>query len=58
MYASIFTGDPTENLDRDLEAAGYWANYLPEDRIILGSKRIISGKWVTPALVDLALKSM
>lgn len=39
MYASIFTGDPTENLDRDLEAAGYWANYLPEDRIILGSKK-------------------
>jgi alanyl-tRNA synthetase len=39
MYASIFTGDEKENLERDLEAAGYWKQYLPEDRIILGSKR-------------------
>ncbi len=39
MYASIFTGDEKENLERDLEAADYWKQYLPEDRIILGSKK-------------------
>lgn len=39
MYASIFTGDANENLDRDLEASDYWKQYLPDDRIILGSKK-------------------
>ncbi len=39
MYASIFTGDTKENLTRDLEAADFWRQHLPEDRIILGSKK-------------------
>jgi len=39
MYASIFTGDEKENLTRDLEAADLWKQHLPEDRIILGSKK-------------------
>lgn len=39
MYASIFTGDEKENLARDLEAADLWKQHLPEERIILGSKK-------------------
>ncbi|MEO5583423.1 MAG: alanine--tRNA ligase [Saprospiraceae bacterium] len=39
MYASIFTGDEKEKLDRDLEAKSFWALHIPEDRIILGSKK-------------------
>ncbi|MDZ4708633.1 MAG: alanine--tRNA ligase [Saprospiraceae bacterium] len=39
LYASVFTGDVNENLARDDEAAGFWKKYLPEERIILGSKR-------------------
>lgn len=39
MYASIFTGDEKEKLARDLEAADLWKQHLPEERIILGSKK-------------------
>lgn len=39
IYATVFGGDTTENLDRDNEAAGYWSDYLPEDRILNGSKK-------------------
>ena len=39
LYASIFEGDVTENLDRDDEAFELWKTYLPEDRILNGSKK-------------------
>jgi len=39
MYASIFEGDDSENLERDTEALEYWKNHLPEDRILNGSKK-------------------
>lgn len=39
LYASIFTGDEKENLARDTEAGAFWKKHLPEDRIILGSKK-------------------
>lgn len=38
LYATVFEGSPEEGLDRDNEAAGYWAQYLPENRIINGNK--------------------
>ncbi|MDD4777003.1 MAG: alanine--tRNA ligase [Fermentimonas sp.] len=38
LYATVFEGAPEENLDRDDEAATYWEEYLPKDRIINGSK--------------------
>ena len=38
LYASIFEGSPEENLERDDEAIGHWKKYLPQDRIINGSK--------------------
>ncbi|MEQ9231281.1 MAG: alanine--tRNA ligase, partial [Cyclobacteriaceae bacterium] len=39
MYASIFEGDTSENLERDEEAFTYWKKHLPEDRILNGSKK-------------------
>ncbi len=39
LYATIFEGSPAENLERDDEAAGYWEKYLPQERIINGSKK-------------------
>jgi len=39
LYVTIFEGSPSENLSRDDEAASYWGKYLPEERIINGSKK-------------------
>ena len=39
LYVTVFEGSPSENLSRDNEAAAYWAKYLPENRIINGSKK-------------------
>lgn len=37
LYATVFEGDKNEGLDRDNEAAEFWGQYLPEDRIINGN---------------------
>ncbi|MEP4532860.1 MAG: alanine--tRNA ligase [Cyclobacteriaceae bacterium] len=39
MYATIFEGDASENLDRDQEAFDYWKQFLPEERILNGNKK-------------------
>ncbi len=39
LYATVFEGSPSENLERDDEAAGYWEEYLPLDQILNGSKK-------------------
>ncbi len=39
LYVTVFEGSPAEGLERDDEAAGYWAQYLPEHRIINGNKK-------------------
>jgi len=38
LYATVFEGSPSEKLERDDEAAGYWELYLPKDRILDGDK--------------------
>ncbi|GHS97294.1 alanine--tRNA ligase [Bacteroidia bacterium] len=38
LYVTVFEGSPSENLERDDEAAGYWEKYLPANRIINGNK--------------------
>lgn len=38
LYATVFEGAPEEGLERDNEAASYWAKYLPEDHILNGNK--------------------
>ncbi|MEO9873042.1 alanine--tRNA ligase [Ekhidna sp.] len=39
LYATIFEGDATENLDQDLEAKEAWMKFLPEDRVLNGTKK-------------------
>ncbi|MDH5602375.1 MAG: alanine--tRNA ligase [Cyclobacteriaceae bacterium] len=39
LYATIFTGDTDEKLSRDEEAFNYWAEILPAERILEGSKK-------------------
>lgn len=39
IYATVFEGDATENLERDHHAADRWGRFLPADRILNGSKK-------------------
>ncbi|MDR2968232.1 MAG: alanine--tRNA ligase [Tannerellaceae bacterium] len=39
LYATVFEGSPSDNLERDDEAAGYWGKYLPLNHILNGSKK-------------------
>lgn len=39
LYATVFEGSPSEGLERDNEAAGYWEEYLPLDHILNGNKK-------------------
>lgn len=38
LYVTVFEGSPEENLERDDEAASYWAKHVPADHIINGNK--------------------
>ena len=38
LYVTVFEGDKSENLDRDDEAAGYWAKHFPKNHIVNGNK--------------------
>ena len=39
LYATVFEGSPQENIPVDNEAAQYWENFLPSERIIFASKK-------------------
>ncbi len=39
LYATVFGGDEEDHLPMDQEAYDYWKKILPEDRILLGSKK-------------------
>ena len=39
LYVSIFEGSAEEKLEKDTEAYNLWKVILPEDRILLGSKK-------------------
>ena len=39
LYATVFEGYEAEGLERDNEAAGIWAKFLPQGRIINGNKK-------------------
>ena len=38
LYVTVFEGSKEENLERDDEAASYWAKHVPADHIINGNK--------------------
>lgn len=39
LYVTVFEGDSKDGLSLDIEAKEIWMKYLPEDRILLGSKK-------------------
>ena len=38
LYVTIFEGDDSEGLARDMEAYNLWKKFVPEERILLGNK--------------------
>jgi alanyl-tRNA synthetase len=48
--------EAADGLPRDDEAAKIWEQFLSQERIIDGCKRIIFGKWAIQVLADLAPK--
>ena len=38
LYVTVFEGSPAEGLERDNEAAGFWAEHIAPERIINGDK--------------------
>ena len=39
LYVTVFEGDANDGLEADEEANGIWAKWVPEDRILLASKK-------------------
>jgi alanyl-tRNA synthetase len=39
LYVSVFEGEPSENLQPDEEAKGYWKEFIPEERILYFDKK-------------------
>lgn len=39
LYATLFEGDLSEGLNEDIESKNLWKKYLPENQILLGSKK-------------------
>ncbi len=39
LYVTVFEGSKEDRLDLDIETKEYWKNYLPEERILNGSKK-------------------
>lgn len=39
LYVTVFGGDEKENLPMDKEAYDFWAQYVAEDRILMGNKK-------------------
>ncbi|MGB0367594.1 MAG: alanine--tRNA ligase [Flavobacteriaceae bacterium] len=38
LYVTIFEGDVSEGLARDMDAYNFWKKFVPEERILLGNK--------------------
>jgi len=39
LYVTVFGGDDTDGIPRDMEAYDIWKKFVPEDRILFGSKK-------------------
>lgn len=39
LYATVFEGSPEDGLEVDKESMDLWRQFLPEDRVLLGSKK-------------------
>ncbi|MDO9511472.1 MAG: alanine--tRNA ligase [Bacteroidales bacterium] len=39
LYVTVFGGDQEDGLDKDMEAFDFWKAFVPENRILFGSKK-------------------
>lgn len=39
LYVTVFGGDVTDKTEKDMEAFTYWKEFIPEERILFGSKK-------------------
>jgi len=39
LYVTIFEGDKSDNLEKDIEAYNFWKEYIDKDRILEGNKK-------------------
>jgi len=56
LYVTIFEGDKSDGLSVDSESYNFWKEFLPEERILYGSKKDNFGKWGKQDHVDHAQK--
>ena len=56
LYVSVFEGDKKDKLSKDNEAYDMWSKIVPNEKIILGGKKTIFGRWVILVHVALAQK--
>ena len=54
LYVTVFEGSKEEGLERDNEAAGYWAKHVPADTSSMVTSTTTSGKWAIQVLAVLA----
>ena len=58
LYVTVFEGSKEDGLERDDEAASYWAKIVPPTISSTATSTTISGKWAIPVPVAPALKSI
>ena len=56
LYVTIFEGDKTDNIEKDMESIIFGKITASEDRILNGNKKYNFGRWVRLDLVDHVLK--
>ncbi len=39
LYITVFGGDEADGLEKDMEAYNFWKEFVPEERILFGSKK-------------------
>ena len=39
LYVTIFEGDKTDNIEKDMDSYNFWKNHIPEARILNGNKK-------------------
>ena len=54
LYVTVFEGSKEEGLERDNEAAGYWAKHVPATTSSMVTSTTTSGRWAKQVLAVLA----
>jgi alanyl-tRNA synthetase len=56
LYVTVFEGDEKEKIPQSKIALACWKEIVPDNQIVFGNKKIISGKWAIWDLADLVQK--